>query len=109
MIIALGYRIKSNVATNFRKWATATLEEYMVKGFAINDDLLKRAGEEDILKNYLQELEILDQVREYFGDKFLIYLQHQLIMILNLKYHKSSLKQFKTKCTGQHMVIPLQR
>ena len=44
MIIALGYRIKSNVATNFRKWATATLEEYMVKGFAINDDLLKRAG-----------------------------------------------------------------
>ena len=44
MIIALGYRIKSNVATKFRKWATATLEEYMVKGFAINDDLLKRAG-----------------------------------------------------------------
>ena len=44
MIIALGYRIKSNVATNFRKWATATLEEYMVKGFAINDNLLKRAG-----------------------------------------------------------------
>ena len=44
MIIALGYRIKSNVATNFRKWATATLEEYMIKGFVINDDLLKRAG-----------------------------------------------------------------
>ena len=109
MIIAIGYRVRSNIGTNFRKWATTTLEEYMVKGFAINDDLLKRAGEEDILKNYLQELEILDLAKEFFGDKFLIYLQHQLIMILNLKYHKSSLKQYKTKCTGQLMVILLQK
>ena len=44
MIIAIGYRVRSNIGTNFRKWATTTLEEYMVKGFAINDDLLKRAG-----------------------------------------------------------------
>ena len=43
-IIAIGYRVRSNIVTNFRKWATTTLEEYMVKGFAINDDLLKRAG-----------------------------------------------------------------
>lgn len=44
MIIAIGYRVRSNIGTNFRKWATTTLEEYMVKGFTINDDLLKRAG-----------------------------------------------------------------
>ena len=44
MIIAIGYRVRSNIGTNFRKWATTTLEEYMIKGFAINDDLLKRAG-----------------------------------------------------------------
>ena len=44
MIIAIGYRVRSNIGTNFRKWATTTLEEYIIKGFAINDDLLKRAG-----------------------------------------------------------------
>ena len=44
MIIAIGYRVRSNIGTNFRKWATNTLNEYIVKGFAINDDLLKRAS-----------------------------------------------------------------
>ena len=107
MIIAIGYRVRSNIGTNFRKWATSTLNEYIVKGFAINNYLLKRVVVEDTLKNYLHELEILDQVKEFFGDKFLIYLQHQLTMILNLKYHKSFLKLYKTKCIGQLMVILL--
>ena len=43
MIIAIGYRVRSNIGTNFRKWATNTLNDYIVKGFAINDDLLKSA------------------------------------------------------------------
>ena len=37
MIIVIGYRVRSNIGTNFRKWATNTLNEYIVKGFAIND------------------------------------------------------------------------
>lgn len=41
MIIAIGYRVRSNIGTNFRKWATNTLHEYMVKGFALNDNILK--------------------------------------------------------------------
>ncbi|MBE6135974.1 MAG: cell filamentation protein Fic [Erysipelotrichaceae bacterium] len=44
MIIAIGYRVRSNIGTNFRKWATETLKEYMTKGFALNDNLLKEAG-----------------------------------------------------------------
>ena len=44
MIIAIGYRVRSNIGTNFRVWATNTLKEYMTKGFAINDNLLKEAG-----------------------------------------------------------------
>ena len=44
MIIAIGYRVRSNFGTNFRVWATNTLKEYMTKGFAINDNLLKEAG-----------------------------------------------------------------
>lgn len=44
MILAVGYRVRSNIGTNFRKWATATLHEYVTKGFVLNDDLLKEAG-----------------------------------------------------------------
>lgn len=44
MIIAIGYRVRSNIGVNFRKWATETLKEYMIKGYTLNDDLLKRAG-----------------------------------------------------------------
>ena len=44
MIVAIGFRVKSNIGTNFRKWANDKLTEYMTKGFTMNDDLLKRAG-----------------------------------------------------------------
>ena len=44
MIIAIGYRVKSDIGTSFRQWATETLKEYVVKGFALNDNLLKNAG-----------------------------------------------------------------
>lgn len=44
MILAIGYRVRSNIGVNFRKWASETLKEYMIKGFAINDDILKQAG-----------------------------------------------------------------
>ena len=44
MILAIGYRVRSNIGVNFRKWASETLKEYMVKGFAMNDDILKQAG-----------------------------------------------------------------
>ena len=41
MIISLGYRIKSKVATNFRRWATERIKEYMIKGFTMDDERLK--------------------------------------------------------------------
>lgn len=44
MIISLGYRIRSLVATQFRRWATTILKEYMVKGFALDDEKLKGVG-----------------------------------------------------------------
>ena len=44
MIISLGYRIKSSIATNFRRWATERLKEYMIKGFTMDDERLKQSG-----------------------------------------------------------------
>ena len=52
MIISVGYRIKSHVATHFRQWATQRLREYIVKGFTMDDERLKRAGG----GNYFEEL-----------------------------------------------------
>jgi len=44
MIISVGYRVKSLRGTQFRIWATERLREYLIKGFTINNNLLKRAG-----------------------------------------------------------------
>ena len=52
VIISVGYRVKSLQGTKFRQWATARLREYIVKGFTMNDDLLKEAGG----GNYFDEL-----------------------------------------------------
>lgn len=55
MIISLGYRIKSVIATRFRQWATQRLKEYMIKGFTIDDERLKGMVEEITGKSYLTE------------------------------------------------------
>jgi hypothetical protein len=52
MILAVGYRVRSHQGTQFRQWSTARLEEYLVKGFTLDDDRLKRAGG----GNYFEEL-----------------------------------------------------
>ena len=52
VIISVGYRVKSHQGTKFRQWATARLREYIVKGFTLNDELLKQAGG----SNYFEEL-----------------------------------------------------
>lgn len=44
MVISVGYRIKSQIATRFRIWATERLKEYLIKGFTLNDELLKQSG-----------------------------------------------------------------
>ena len=58
VIISVGYRIKSFQGTKFRQWATARLKEYIVKGFTMNDELLKQAGG----GNYFEEL--LERIRD---------------------------------------------
>ena len=52
LIISVGYRVKSHVATHFRQWATQRLREYIIKGFAMDDERLKQTGG----GNYFDEL-----------------------------------------------------
>lgn len=63
IVIAVGYRVQSQVATRFRRWATARLHEYIQKGFAMDDERLKQGGyitrdDVKIAKNYLSEIEL---------------------------------------------------
>jgi hypothetical protein len=69
MIIALGYRINSKIATRFRQWATIRLKEYIVKGFTLDDERLKNLGG----GNYWKEL--LDRIRDIRSSEKVMYRQ----------------------------------
>ena len=69
LIISLGYRVKSAIATRFRQWATERLKEYIVKGFAMDDERLKRLGG----GNYWKEL--LDRIRDIRSSEKVFYRQ----------------------------------
>ena len=69
MIISLGYRVKSMIATNFRRWATERLKEYMVKVFTMDDERLKNLGG----GNYWKEL--LDRIRDIRSSEKVMYRQ----------------------------------
>ena len=72
MIIAVGYRVNSKRATQFRIWATSVLKEYIIKGFAIDDDRLKQ-GKKFFEKDYFREL--LEKVRSIRASERRIYQQ----------------------------------
>jgi len=92
LIISLGYRVKSNIATKFRIWATARLREYIVKGFTIDSDRLKNLGG----GNYWKEL--LDEIRDIRSSEKVLYRQVLDLYATAIDYepHASeSLKFFK--------------
>ena len=69
MIISLGYRVRSIVATHFRRWATERLKEYIIKGFTMDDERLKQLGG----GNYWKEL--LDRIRDIRSSERVLYRQ----------------------------------
>jgi len=69
VIISVGYRVKSLRGTQFRRWATAVLREYLVKGFAMNDELLKKAGGGDYWR------ELLERIRDIRSSEKVFYRQ----------------------------------
>ena len=80
MIISIGYRVKSHRGVQFRIWATNVLREYIVKGFALNDELLKRAGG----GNYFDEL--LARIRDIRSSETVFYQKVLAIYALSIDY-----------------------
>ena len=90
VIIAVGYRVKSPRGTQFRIWATERLREYLVKGFTMNDDLLKKAGG----GNYWKEL--LERIRDIRSSEKVFYRQLLDLFATSVDYNAKSdeCKQF---------------
>ena len=84
MIISLGYRVKSLIATQFRRWATERLKEYMIKGFTIDDERLKGNGG----GNYWKEL--LDRIRDIRSSEKVLYRQVLDLYATSVDYNPHS-------------------
>lgn len=84
MIISLGYRIKSSIATNFRRWATERLKEYMIKGFTMDDERLKQLGGGSYWK------ELLDRIRDIRSSEKVLYRQVLDLYATSVDYDPTS-------------------
>ncbi len=82
VVISVGYRVKSLRGTQFRIWATERLREYLIKGFTMNDDLLKRGG------GYFEEL--LDRIRDIRSSEKLFYRKVLEIYATSIDYNPNA-------------------
>jgi len=99
VIISVGYRVKSHRGVQFRKWATALIKEYLVKGFAMNDELLKEAGG----GNYFDEL--LARIRDIRSSEKVFWRKVLDIYATSIDYDPSaeiSMEFFKTIQNKMH-------
>ena len=99
MIISVGYRVNSHRGVQFRQWATQVLKDYMIKGFVLNDDLLKNAGQ----GNYFDEL--LARIRDIRSSEKVFYRKVLEIYALSIDYDpRTAITQqfFKTVQNKMH-------
>ena len=92
MIISVGYRVHSYRGVQFRIWATKVLKDYIVKGFALNDDLLKRAGGGNYFDELLARIRDIRSSEKVFYRKILeIYALSIDILYMGIPQRKSSM------------------
>ena len=99
MIISVGYRVNSHRGVQFRQWATQVLKEYIIKGFVLNDELLKNAGH----GNYFDEL--LSRIRDIRSSKKVFYRKVLEIYALSIDYDprtEATQRFFKTVQNKMH-------
>lgn len=95
VIISVGYRVKSLRGTQFRRWATQLIKEYMIKGFTLDDERLKNGG-----KNYWKEL--LDRIRDIRSSEKIMYRQVLDLYANSVDYNPKSEESKKFFKTVQH-------
>lgn len=100
MIIAVGYRVNSKKATAFRIWASNILKEYIIKGFALDDNRLKHGRQFD--KAHFREL--LDRIKEIRTSERMLYQQLKDIYSLSEDYDKSDSASLLFFAKVQNMV-----
>jgi hypothetical protein len=105
VIISVGYRVKSRRGTQFRIWATQRLREFIVKGFTLVDERLKRAGG----GNYFDEL--LARIRDIRSSEKIYWrsMRPASITVRISRHPSSSSRPCRTRCTGQPTAIPRPR
>lgn len=86
MILAVGYRVRSNVGVHFRRWASGILTEYMKKGFALNDERLRNPKE--FGADYFDEL--LERIRDIRASEKRVYRKVKDIFALSVDYDSKS-------------------
>jgi len=102
VIISVGYRVKSLQGTKFRQWATQRLKDYIVKGFTINDELLKEAGG----GNYFEEL--LARIRDIRSSEKVFWRKVLDVYATSIDYDPKSelsIQFFKTVQNKMHWAI----
>jgi hypothetical protein len=102
VIVAVGYRVNSQRAIDFRKWATEVLKEYMVKGFAMNDEKLKKLGGGSYWK------ELLERIRDIRSSEKVFYRQILDIYSTSIDYNAkdiTSVEFFKTVQNKIHYAV----
>jgi len=102
VVISVGYRVKSHRGIHFRKWATALIKEYLIKGFAMNDELLKEAGG----GNYFDEL--LARIRDIRSSEKVFWRKVLDIYATSIDYDpntEQSILFFKTVQNKMHWAV----
>ena len=102
VVISVGYRVKSLRGTQFRIWANQVLKEYLIKGFAMNDGLLKASGGGDYFR------ELLDRIRDIRSSERVFYRQILDIYATSIDYDKNaetSVLFFKTVQNKMHFAV----
>ena len=100
VIISVGYRVKSHRGTQFRIWATQRLREYIVKGFAMDDERLKRRGGGNYFEELLARIRDISRRRKSFGGRCWRSTRRALTTTRAWRRRRSSLPRCRTRCTG---------
>ena len=109
VIISVGYRVKSHRGTQFRIWATQRLREYIIKGFTMNDDLLKKVGGGDYFDELLARIRDIRSSEKVFWRKVLDIYATSIDYDPRAEATQLFFRLYKTKCTGRLITIQQQR